>query len=535
MRIKKEAIIGNKEAIQDLIDSLAEEVSYGPKYPGDIKLNGSIEDLIRDFLHTCFSIDYPTINNGLKLFNRVTTARRILDNLPSLSVVWLVNNINIEKTSSWVDRIDANFKKPKQFADNLPVTLRIDSFNYTIIEYNGSLRVGGTWRKEKEAFGTSLTIEMKQKFADANDYYVKLDPHTNDRFQDLDLDSRKLEYTKIQHTPFKSLFCFGKDLPLFRKNATSIKPSDLASLALVVYNGTVEGNLSGLKGDKKKTELFFSDNKYYTNIEIEGLQVWNGKTGESKEQARLLRTLIDEVSALHKADAFNSVACDIQVFVLDQDDNVIYKQLATLAIREIKNDFCGTISEEKSLVQVSKPASLDLERLERDNTIIKNIQSKFDDFINRSSSITYTPDTEDFDISVLSFLKELKDYILPEELQKDFIMRCYLDKEKEDLFDLQSLDQLKVWKEFKADTQWYDYKSLTTEEFVFDIDLDVFMKTMRKEEKILTYSGSFSIELESKIKTNLSVNMKAKKLNTSIDKEYIPKKAIDRFSDLELD
>ena len=34
MRVKKEAIKGNKEAVQELIDSLAESVSFS-KWPGE--------------------------------------------------------------------------------------------------------------------------------------------------------------------------------------------------------------------------------------------------------------------------------------------------------------------------------------------------------------------------------------------------------------------------------------------------------------------------------------------------------------------
>ena len=49
----------------------------------------------------------------------------------------------------------------------------------------------------------------------------------------------------------------------------------------------------------------------------------------------------------------------------------------------------------------------------------------------------------------------------------------------------------------------------------------------------MEYSGSLSVELESKLKTNLYVDLKAKKLNTSLDRDYIPKKPVDRYANLE--
>jgi hypothetical protein len=532
MRVKKEAIVGDKEAVQELIDSLAEKVSFS-QWPGEIELGGDIQPMLEGFLNEAFSMDYPEINNSLKLFTRVSTARRVFDTLSSIEPVWLVNNTQIDKSNSWADRVNKSLSVPKTFAEVLPVTLRFNSFNYTLIEYNGSIRIGGNYRKDKENFGISMKLDMELKYASAEDYYVKLDPHNTNRFQDLDFDSRKLEYTKVQHTPFKSLFKLGKDLPLFRKSSTSIKPSNLSSLAILAYNGNIEGSLTGIQGDEKKTDRFFSENKYYTKIEIEGLPFWNGKTGSSIEQPRLMSTLINEVLAIPKADLLNRVACDIQVFTFDQEDNIVYKQLGTLGLRLVGNDICGTIIEEKQLVKVNKPASIDFERLERDNIKIKDIQSKFEDYINRSTSITYKPDTKDFDLSVLSFIKELPNVLLTEEEQSNFVFRCYLDKDPVDILTANSLDQVKSWKEFKSEISWYDYSSSTTEEFVFDLNLEVIIPSSKKEEVIIKYNGTLAIEFESPIKTNLTVSLKAEKLRTTVDRDYIPKSPVNRFADLD--
>ena len=532
MRVKKEAIKGNKEAVQELIDSLAESVSFS-KWPGELNLGDNIQPMIEDFLNEAFSIDYPDITNSLKLFTRVSTARKIFDTLSSIEPVWLINNTQIDKSNSWADRVNRSLSVPRTFADILPVTLRLNSLNYTLIEYNGSLRVGGNYRKEKENFGISLKMEMKLKYANAEDYYVKLDPHTTNRFQDLDLDSRKIEYTKIQHTPFKSLFKLGKDIPLFRKSSTSIKPSNLSSIVILSNNGDIEGSLTGIQGDEKKTELFFKSNKYYTNIEIEGMLFWNGKTGTIKEQPRLMKTIIEEVQSIPNGDKFNKVECGIQVFVLDQNDSIVYKQLGILGLSIIKNDICGTIVEEKPMIKVHKTFTIDLERLERDNIKIKDIQSKFEDYINRSTSITYKPDTKDFDLSVLSFIKELPDVLLTEEDQSNFDFRCYLDKDSVDILTVGSLDQVKSWKEFKSEISLYEYSSPTTEEFIFDLNLEVLLFSSKKEEVIIKYNGTLAIELESPIKTNLTESLKAEKLRTTVDRSYIPKSPVNRFADLD--
>ena len=168
MHLKKEAIKGDSQAVQQLIDSLAEEVSFS-QWPGEVELGGSIQSLLEGFLNDAFSIDYPEINNSLKVFNRVSTARRLLDTLSSIEPVWLVNNTQIDKSNSWSERIDKHLSVPKTFSDTLPVTLRLNSLDYTIVEYNGTLRVGGNYRKDKENFGISMKLDMVLKYANAED------------------------------------------------------------------------------------------------------------------------------------------------------------------------------------------------------------------------------------------------------------------------------------------------------------------------------------------------------------------------------
>ena len=530
MHLKKEAIKGDSQAVQQLIDSLAEEVSFS-QWPGEVELGGSIQSLLEGFLNDAFSIDYPEINNSLKVFNRVSTARRLLDTLSSIEPVWLVNNTQIDKSNSWSERIDKHLSVPKTFSDTLPVTLRLNSLDYTIVEYNGTLRVGGNYRKDKENFGISMKLDMVLKYANAEDFYVKLDPHTTDRFQNLDLDSRKLEYSRIKHTPFTSLYKFGRDLPLFRKTSTEIKLSNLATLAILSHNGNIEGSLDSIKGEPKKTASYFKDNSLYTVVEIEGLKVWDGKVGDIKSQPRLLQTLIEEVSTIPDFDSFTSVQCDIQVFVYDSSDQMLYKQLATLKLNKVKLDFCGTIINEGEVIKKEAPSSIDLERLAVDNTKIKDIQDKFEDRITRSITVTYDPSTKDFDLSVLGFLKELPQ--VSTEDSKDFVYHCYLDKDATDILSSQSLDLIKGWKEFKSEIDWYDYAD--KDDFIFYLDMSVSIPTRNKEDEILKYTGTLAIEPESKIKTNLTVSLKAMKLNSTRDRDYKPKSPVNRYADLDLD
>ena len=538
MRIMKEAIKSSPENIQLFVDSLSEEVAYS-KYPGSIPFDGDVYDMTISYLDECFSVkDFPEIHNSLKLFNRITTARKVLDTLASIEVVWLLNHSDVSKDRSWAEnRINPNFTKTKNFSDFLPVTLKFVSVGYTVAEYNGELRIGGHYRKESNDFGMSMKIKMNLKYATSDGFYSSVDDHSTDRFSDLDLESfnRKLEYKKITHVPFNSLYKIGEDLPLFRKRDNAIDPDLLASLVILAEKGNVLGSLVGIDGDGRKTEPWFRKGEYSTVVEIDGICVYDGRTGESKAQPRLLSVIRDEADKIPEGDIFLRTEYDIKVSVYNLENKLWCYQLGTLTIRKIKNDYCGTILKQKSLVQKYYFPDLELERLERNNVTIKEIQKDFEDSVKRKTTVLYKIGTDSFDSSVLSFLKEIKDVVLPEGDSSKFIFSCYVGEDKKDIYSssFSSLLSLDEWKEFISEAEDYSYTSHVTEEFVFDLYLPVYIETRNKQVQIMEYSGSLSVELESKLKTNLYVDLKAKKLNTSLDRDYIPKKPVDRYANLE--
>lgn len=529
MRIRKESIKGDSASVQNLIEALAENISFA-QWPGEIELGGTVEEMLKGFLNTACSIDYPDFNNSLKIFNRISTVRRLFDSLSSIELSWLVNNTLIDKSDSWAVRVNEQLAKPKTFAEVLPITLRFNALKYTIIEYNGSIRIGGNYRKEKQNFGISMKLEMKLKYANAEDFHTELDPHTTNRYQDLDLDSRKLEYTRIKHTPFTSLYCLGKELPLFSKTSSFIKPNRLATLALVAEIGDLLTPPDSIKGSSKQTTQYFTENKLYTVVEIEGMKVWDGKKGIPVEQPKLLGTLMDEATAIPMADSFAYVECDIQVFVYNSEDKMLFKQLAKLNIAKIKNDFCGTVVDEKSIVKKEEPSKIELERIERDNIKLKEIQDLFDSSIHRSTDISTR--TQDVDIQVMSFLKEIPHVAVPEENYKDFDFLMSLDGEDLYLDNMDSLSKLHSWGEFKKDLSDYDYSS--KDEFVFDLTLSASIEGNKKD-AVLDYKGTLNIVPINKSKLSLSVSLAANKLASSASRDYFKKSPVNRFATLDID
>ena len=164
---------------------------------------------------------------------------------------------------------------------------------------------------------------------------------------------------------------------------------------------------TGVQGEEKKINSWIQSNILYTEVQIEGLRIWDGKSGSSKEQPKLLNTLKEEVDAIPSGDAFLRVECDIKVLAYNNESKLAYIQLATLSIRKIKNDYCGTVVNEQEIKEISKSPLLDLERLERDNIAVQDIQSKFEDSVNRKNVIISKVGSTRFNEDVLSFLKEL--------------------------------------------------------------------------------------------------------------------------------
>ncbi len=550
MRIRKEAIASSPENIQLFVDSLNEEVKFS-KYPGDIPFDGDVTEMLLSYLDLCFSVkNFPDLNNSLKVFNRITTVRKVFDSLASVEVQWIVNHTDVFKDNSMVEnRINPNFTKTKNFAELMPVSLKFVSVGYTIAEYTGELRIGGHYRKESNDFGMSMKINMSLKYATADGFYSSVDDHSTDRFANLDFDSysynrntlnknknrmRRMEYRKTTHVPFNSLYKVAEDIPLFRRMDDSINPEQLSYLVILANRGNVLGSLFGIDGDGRSTKPWFEKGGYSTVVEIDGLCVYDGRIGGDKIQPRLLSTIKDEADKIPEGDIFIQTEYDIKVSVFSPENKLWCYQLGKISIRRIKNDYCGTIISHKDLVQIFDAPGIELERLERDNNTIKDIQSDFMDLVDRKTTILYNPGSKEFDDYSLAFLKEIEDVVLPQDMKKGFVFKCYLDNNPKDVFST-GLLALNSWKEFLSEAEMYSYTSHSTDEFVFDLRVDVFLPSKNKELKIMEYLGEFSVELKSKARTNLYVKLKAKKLNTSLSTDYIPRQPVNRYSNLELD
>ena len=135
VRIIKEAIIGDRDAVQELVDSLSQEGHFS-QYPGDVELGGSIQEKIENFLNLCFSI-YPSASNKLGLFKDMWAVKRVFDSLSSFKAVWIVGNNIVDPKVYWSKDIDSNFTKKGQFAEVLPVVLRLNSAGFTVVEWGG--------------------------------------------------------------------------------------------------------------------------------------------------------------------------------------------------------------------------------------------------------------------------------------------------------------------------------------------------------------------------------------------------------------
>lgn len=535
-KIKFEAIKGDASILQPMIDALKTPVKF-IKEPGAQPVNSDISDVVIQFLNDCCSFDGVEFSNALGVFGRSTTGRRLFDSLSSLEIVWYLNNETLDG-QGWRQIINANLAqpKPKAFKISMPAMMRFDVKGYTIVEYRGQFSVSGSPRPtDKTMYGLTFKISMDLKYAHADDFWTKLNPPSDDYYSGLDMDeSLKKEYSKITRVPFTSLFKDGRDIDLFRSINKSFKPTTLASIALLSNGHELLNGDKGVRGEGKKTVIWFEQTHSYTKVEVEGMVVYDGKKDICPERPRLMGLIKDEVDSLPEADTYLSAEYDIQVFVYDADGDMSYKQLATLKMTKNKNTYCGTIINEKPMVTVAKPKKMDFERLERDNTIVKDIQKDFVD--NLETKETLMLDTKDpyFSDHILSFIRASKSSILEDpSMDKDFIIAGYLEETRYDLFKIKSLKEIPVWNDFLDDLEKYDYSSTTTEEFVFDLKFSLMLRTLKGKEEILRYKGTLSLELESPIKTQVRISMKAQKTNTDIPRDYLPKPLVNRYSNLD--
>lgn len=536
--LKCEAIKGDAKILQPMIDALKDPVK-NIKEPGAQPVNSDISDVVINFLNDCCSYDGEEFKNDMGVFGRSTTGRRLFDSLPSLEIVWYLNNEGLDK-NGWRTLINANLAqpKPKAFSIEMPAMMRFVVKGYTIVEYKGVFKVSGSPRPtDKTMYGLTFKIAMSLKYAQAEDFWTKLNPPTDDYFSGLDMDdedSYKKEYTKVSHVPFTSLFKDGVDVILFRSVNKSFRPSTLSSLVFIANGKELLDSGVGIHGDSKKTDTWFKQTHSYTVVEVEGMVVYDGKKDVCPERPRLLNLIKDEVDSLPLADSYLSAEYDIQVFVYDEDGDLSYKQLATLKMVKNKNDYCGTIINERPLIPVSKPKKMDFERLERDNTILKEIQNEFVDSFTTKESISVDVKDPYFSDHILSFIRSTKDSLLEDpSLNRDFIISGSLDDTRYDLFNIKSLKEIPVWNDFLDELEKYDYTSTITEEFVFDLTYRLMLRTLKGKEEILRYVGTLSMELESPVKTIVRISMKSQKTKTEIPRDYLPKPLINRYSDLD--
>ena len=536
-KLKCEAIKGDAQSLQPMIDALKENPSR-IKEPGAQPINSDISDVVINFLNECCSFDGIEFQNAMGVFGRSTTGRRLFDSLSSLDIVWYLNNEPLSN-KGWREMINTKLAqpKPRYFEVEMPAMLRFNVKGYTIVEYTGTFKVSGSPRQpDKTIYGLTFRINMTLKYAQAEDFWTKLNPPSDDYYSGLDMDDEQYtkEYSKVTHVPFTSLFKDGKDVDLFRSVNKSFKADTLASLVLLANGKSLINGDKGVRGEGKKTDIWFSQTHSYTRVEVEGFVVYDGKKDDCPERPRLMNLIKDEVNSLPEADSYLSAEYDIQVFVYDSDDDLSYKQMATLKMTKIKNTYCGTIINEKQMIPVSKPKMMDFERLERDNTIVKDIQKDFVDDLEVKDTLGV--DTRDpfFSDHILSFIRSSKDSILSDAtLTRDFILSGYLEETRYDLFRIKTLKDIPVWNDFLDELEKYDYKASTTEEFVFDLSFSVMLKTLKGKEEILQYHGTLSLELESPIRTHVRISMKSRKTNTDIPRDYLPKPLVNRYSNLD--
>ena len=421
--------------------------------------------------------------------------------------------------------------------------------NNTIVEYEGTLYIGGTYSKPNNNYGTSLKIEMELKYAlmDTDRFHPSVDPHTTNRFSDLDFNSRKhirKEYKKVVHLPFNPLFKVpksGEYKELFDSYSDSISVRDIANIVIVATQGKIIGSVDGvdgLDGDGRKVKPWFEKGFYSTKIDVEGLCVYDGRIGTEIKQTRLINTIKDEVDSVPSSDASLRTEYDIAVYLYDSNNILIYYQLGTLSIiKKGRDSYCGRIIRQQNMIekQHPQPLNFEFEKLIRDNVALKNIQNEFNSPIERKSSTTQKLGTDGFDREVLSFIKDTSDFFLPKDHKGTFSFVAYLDNNKDvNLFSIKSLEYVKEWSDFIKESSVYTYNNHVTEEYVFDFSVIVYLDNKKKKSTpILEYKGDLSIELESKNKTNMRISLKAKKLNTDIDRDYLPKPSVGRYNNLD--
>ena len=546
---KKEAIVGIPSEIENLANSLKQRVEDSC-YPGKVDVGGDVSDKIIDFLNTCFSLDdFPNIHDELGLFNRITTARKIFDSLSSFEVHWVINGVDISKSDAWIERVNRCYQERRNFKDDVSILLRLDSFGNTIVEYEGTLSIGGTYSKPNNNYGTSLKISMELKFAqmDIDTFHPSVDPHTTNRFSDLELDlnnrALKKEYKKVMHIPFTSLFKVpksGEYKDLFDSYDDGISPRSIANLVLVATKGQIIGSvvgIDGLAGDGRKVEPWIRKGGYSTKVDIEGLCIYDGRTGSEKLQKRLMTSIKDEVNSVPNADAFLRTEYDISAYLYDSNGVMVYSQIGKLSIIKKSHSYCGKIIWQGDLIEKQQPLPFDLstERLERDNITLKDLQDEFDNTIKRTTSCSFNIGSNDFNRFALSFIKETKDTLLPDSEKDRFHYTGCLDNNKNvDVFSTSTLLNISEWSDFVEEAESYEYNNHVTEEYVFDFSIMIYLSNKKnKSIPILEYVGDFSVELESKSKTNLRIELKAKKLNTNSDRDYLPKAPVSRYSNLD--
>ena len=352
----------------------------------------------------------------------------------------------------------------------------------------------------------------------------------------------KKEYKKKTHLPFTSLFKVpksGEYKELFDLYSDSISVEDIANIAIVSTHGNIIGSVTGidgLSGDGRKVKPWFEDGGYSTKIELEGLSIYDGLLNKEIRQNRLLDTIKDEVNSISSSDSSLRTEYDIGVYLYDSNNTLLYSQIGKLSIiKKGRDSYCGRIISQKDMVekQHPQPLDIDLNRLERNNKALRDIQNTFDDLIKRSDSTSYKIGTEDFNRFVLSFIKDTKDYLQPSSNKESFSFIGYLDNDKSvDIFSTKSLDSVGDWSSFIKEASSYTYDKHVTEEFVFDFSVVVYLNNKKQKiTPILEYSGELSIELDNK--TNLNLELKAKKISSEREREYLPKPSIGRYSNLD--
>ena len=490
----------SSDILQPLLDSVQEEVSY-TKWPGKLPLGGHIREKVEPFFDEAFSIESDS--NQMRVFSRITTARRVLDSLPSVNQAWYIDYKPLD--GDWDDPIDRLLATPKTFATTVVVSLRFKSMSTTLVEYKGSMRIGGNYHPSQEDFGISLDLNMKL-ITKVNPEYIDRPKDKIDRFSDLDL-----EYSKREVNPIKALFKPLKDTPIFTSTQDTIPEDMLENIVLLADNGKAL-DLSSLEGDRTKIQRFVEKNSLSSKVTLEGLVIWDNKG--SRKQPRVLDNLREECDSVQPNDPYLSVECMMTNTLSNPDGSMKMVQSARISLRKLKRNYCGTIIELSPMRVVDAPVRA-LERIEKDFSILADIQSQFNDSIKRS--IFIPNNAKDLDLRVQSFLRDIPNLLPKSKVEYSMILDGY----SKDVLTT-PLEDNPSWKQFKGEYEiGYSYD--------FTLDLHVSMFDGKKMVPIVDYKGTFVVDVEERIK--LMVDLEAKKTSYT-GRDYSPKK-VNRFSDLE--